>query len=365
MIMHDEHYMKRALSLARRAEGMTSPNPMVGAVLVKKGRIISEGYHKKAGAPHAEVIAIDAAGNQATASTLYVTLEPCCHKDKRTPPCTEKITASGIRKVIIAMKDPNPKVSGNGIRELEKAGIGVACGMLEEQARTLNEVYIKHITTGMPFVVLKIAMTLDGKIATPLGESKWITGEPARREVHRLRGKVDAILSGIGTVKADNPQLTCRTGKRKDPVRVIIDPDFEISPQAQVLSCPPQTILVTRTVSSLRKKEGLKEKGVLFIEHELDRIDLNRLMERLCEMGITSVLIEGGSSLNSSCLEAGIVDKVIFYIAPMIIGGIDSFPAVGGRIFREIHDAFRLTRSVVRRVGVDIVVEGYLGRFFT
>jgi len=363
MTMHDALYMKRALSLALRAQGMTSPNPMVGAVLVKKGIIISEGYHKKAGTPHAEVIAIDAAGKQAAGSTLYVTLEPCCHKDKRTPPCTEKIAASGVRNVIIAMKDPNPKVSGKGIRELERAGIRVACGVLEEQARTLNEFYIKHITTGVPFVVLKIAMTLDGKIATPLGESKWITGEPARREVHRLRGTVDAILSGIGTVKADNPRLTCRTGKRKDPVRVIIDPEFEISPQAQVLSCPPQTILVTRTVSPLRKKQSLTEKGVLFIEHEPARIDLSRLMERLYEIGITSVLVEGGSSLNSSCLEAGVVDKVIFYIAPMIIGGKDSFPAVGGKTFRRIHDAFRLTRPVVRRVGDDIVVEGYLGRF--
>jgi len=361
--MHDAYYMKRALSLARRAQGMTSPNPMVGAVIVKNDRIISEGYHKKAGTPHAEVIAIDAAGSRAAGSTLYVTLEPCCHRDKRTPPCTEKIIRSRVRRVVIAMLDPNPQVSGKGMEELRKSGITVISGLLDERARSLNEFYIKHITRQTPFVILKVAMTLDGKIATPLGESKWITGEPARREVHRLRGKVDAILSGIGTVKADNPQLTCRTVKGKDPMRVIIDPEFEISPQAQVLSCPPQTILVTRTVSSSRKKEGLTEKGVLFIEHELDRIDLSRLMERLYELGITSVLVEGGSSLNSSVLEAGIVDKVIFYIAPMIIGGKDSFPAVGGRVFREIHEAFRLTRPVVRRVGDDIVVEGYLGRF--
>ncbi len=365
MKMHDMLFMKRALSLARRAQGMTSPNPMVGAVLVKKGRIIAEGYHKKAGTPHAEVIAIDAAGNQASGSTLYVTLEPCCHQDKRTPPCTDKITASGIRNVIIAMKDPNPKVSGKGILSLERAGIKVACGVLEEQARTLNEFYVKHITQRMPFVVLKVAMTLDGKIATPLGESKWITGDPARKDVHRLRGRVDAILSAIGTVKADDPQLTCRMGKRRNPVRVIIDPNFEITPQARVLSCPPRTILVTRTPASLRKKDVLSEKGVLFIEHELERIDLSRLMKQLYEVGITSVLIEGGSSLNSSCLEAGIVDKVIFYIAPIIIGGKDSFPAVGGAIFRDIDNAIRLTRSVVRRIGKDIVVEGYLGDLST
>ena len=359
--MNNTVYMKRALSLARRAQGMTTPNPMVGALLVKQGRIIAEGYHKKAGTPHAEVIAIDRAGGHAAGSTLYVTLEPCCHKDKRTPPCTAKIISSGVRNVVIAMQDPNPKVSGKGIRELEKAGISVACGILEKQARTLNEYYIKHITTGTPFVILKVAMTLDGKIATPDGESQWITGEKARREVHRLRGNVDAILTAIGTVKADNPRLTCRTGKGKSPVRIIIDPSLGIMPDAHVLACPPRTIVVSHASASPKKNAVLPQKDITFISYEDVQVDLMWLMKELYAEGITSVLVEGGSSLNSSCLESGIVDKVIFYIAPKIIGGKDSFPAVGGKVFRKLHDAFRVTRTSVRRIGDDIVVEGYLG----
>lgn len=356
----DTVFMKRALVLARRAHGMTSPNPMVGAVLVKKGRIIAEGYHKKAGTPHAEAIAIDAAGSRAAGSTLYVTLEPCCHKDKRTPPCTDKIISSRISKVVIAMLDPNPKVSGKGVEELKKAGIATVSGILDKKARGLNEVYIKHITEQAPFVVLKVAMTLDGKIATPLGESKWITGEKARREVHRLRGRVDAILTAIGTVKADDPQLTCRTGNRRDPVRVVLDPELEISPQARVVSCPPQTVIVTRAAASSRKKELLAGKGVLFIEHGPARVDLGRLLDQLYRMGITSILVEGGASLNSSCLEAGIVDKVMFFIAPKIIGGMDSLPAVGGKIFRSLQHPFMLQRTTVRRFDNDILVQGYL-----
>jgi diaminohydroxyphosphoribosylaminopyrimidine deaminase/5-amino-6-(5-phosphoribosylamino)uracil reductase len=333
---------------------------MVGAVLVKHGRIIAEGYHKKAGTPHAEAIAIDAAGSKAAGATLYVTLEPCCHRDKRTPPCTDKIIGAKVAKVVIAMLDPNPKVSGKGVEELKKAGITTVSGILDTKAGDLNEVYIKHISQRAPFVVLKVAMTLDGKIATPLGESKWITGEKARREVHRLRGRVDAVLTAIGTVKADDPQLTCREGNGRDPIRVIIDPELEISPDARALSCPPQTVIVARTAAGARKKKDLEEKGVFFIEHEPERVDLGVLMDQLYGMGITSVLVEGGASLNSSCLEAGIVDKVMFFIAPKIIGGKDSFPAVGGKAFRSLDHAFMLKRTSFRHYGNDILVQGYL-----
>ncbi len=360
--MTDEACISRTLALARRAEGMTSPNPMVGAVLVKHGRIIAEGYHKKAGTAHAEVIAIDKAGTDAAGSTLYVSLEPCCHKDKRTPPCTEKIIAAKIKKVVVAIKDPNPKVSGKGIEELRKAGIEVVSGIFEEKARQLNEFYIKHITSHLPFVVLKVAMTLDGKIATPAGESKWITGEKARKEVHSLRGKVDALLTAIGTIKADNPQLTCRTGRMKSPVRIILDPDLEIKDDANVLTCPPRTILVASDRSSKKKQEQLQENGVLIIEHSNSRVDLQWLMKKLGAEGIASVLIEGGSSLASSCLEAGIVDKVMFYIAPKIIGGEKSFPAVGGKAFRSLQHAHVLTRTAFRRIGDDFVIEGYLNK---
>ncbi|MFN3478945.1 MAG: bifunctional diaminohydroxyphosphoribosylaminopyrimidine deaminase/5-amino-6-(5-phosphoribosylamino)uracil reductase RibD, partial [Thermodesulfovibrionales bacterium] len=220
----DISFMKRAISLASKAVGMTSPNPMVGAVLVKNGEIIASEYHRMPGQPHAEALVIDHAKEKARGSTLYVSLEPCCHKDKRTPPCTEAIIRSGIKRVFVAMVDPNPKVSGKGIKELREAGIEVLSGVLEKEARRLNEAYIKYITTGMPFVILKVAMTLDGKIATPLGQSKWITGEKARGVVHRLRNSVDAIMTAIGTVKADDPLLTVRgikTERINRPLRIV------------------------------------------------------------------------------------------------------------------------------------------------
>ena len=359
--MDDIFFMKRALLLAERAKGKTSPNPMVGALLVKNNRIISEGYHKKAGTPHAEVIAIDKAGAKAAGSTIYVSLEPCCHKDKRTPPCTEKIIASGIKKVVIAMKDPNPKVSGKGLAELERAGIQVVWGISEEKARKLNEAYIKHITTGVPFVILKIAMTLDGKIATPAGESKWITGEKAREMVHRLRGSVDAVMTAIGTVKADNPMLTCRVSGYKNPVRIVIDPKLETVPDSHVASCPPATVIVTRSAPVKETMwNKLREKGVSFIEYQSEKLDLKWLMQELGKSGITSILIEGGSSLSSYCLEAGIVDKVMFFIAPKIIGGRDSFPAVGGKSFRQLENAYRLRDLRTKQIGEDILIEGYI-----
>ncbi|MBI5641681.1 MAG: bifunctional diaminohydroxyphosphoribosylaminopyrimidine deaminase/5-amino-6-(5-phosphoribosylamino)uracil reductase RibD [Nitrospirae bacterium] len=366
--MTDEAYIRRTLALAARARGMTSPNPMVGALLIKNGKVISEGYHKKAGAPHAEVIAIDKAEQRAKGSSLYVSLEPCCHKDKRTPPCTQKIISSGIRKVIVSMKDPNPKVAGKGVEELQKAGIQVITGILEEKARELNEAYIKHVTSGLPFVIMKVAMTLDGKIATPEGESKWITGGKARIAVHRLRGSVDAIMTGIGTVKADDPQLTCRTGRLKDPLRIVIDPLLETKTDARVLSCPPETIIVTRRADAglnrspgwKKRRELLEGKGARIIEYEGERLDPAWLMKELGRLGIVSVLVEGGSSLNSSCLESGIVDKVMFFIAPKIIGGRESFTSVGGKTFRRLDEAFMLRDTKIRRFGEDFLIEGYI-----
>lgn len=363
--MNDEFYIKKTLSLAVRARGRTSPNPMVGALLVKNDRIISEGYHKKAGTPHAEVIAIDNAKGQAKGATLYVSLEPCCHKDKRTPPCTEKIIASGIKKVVISMPDPNPKVSGKGIEELERAGIKVISGILEEKARELNEYYIKYITKGMPFVTLKIAMTLDGKIATPDGESKWITGEKARKLVHKYRGSVDAVLTAIGTVKADNPQLTCRSGKGKNPVRILIDPDLEVPLYSNILTTPPETIIVTnRSKAGSEKSEKTREKiienGIKLIAYNTEKLDLQWLMRELGKLGITSIMVEGGSSLNSYCLNNGIVDKILFFIAPKIIGGKDSITAVGGKSFRKLKDAFRVRDISIRQIGDDILIEGHI-----
>ncbi len=375
--MTDEFFIKRTLTLAARARGMTSPNPMVGALLVKNGRIISEGFHKKAGTPHAEAIAIGRAGDRAAGATLYVSLEPCCHKDKRTPPCTRKIISAKIAKVVVSMKDPNPKVSGKGIEELRGAGIEVVSGILEGESRRLNEYYIKHITTRTPFVVMKVAMTLDGKIATPGGESKWITGEKARKAVHKLRAGVDAIMTAIGTVKADNPRLTCRVGGEKSPTRVIIDPGLEINPGANVLCTPPATIIVTRrqgakgrggmtpTVQSeagSRKEKALEDKGIKIIRYDGEKVDLPLLMKELGGSGITSLLIEGGSSLNSYCIESGIVDKVMFFIAPKIIGGKESYTAVGGKAFRSLQEAHHLRDVRIKKIGEDILVEGYLDK---
>jgi diaminohydroxyphosphoribosylaminopyrimidine deaminase/5-amino-6-(5-phosphoribosylamino)uracil reductase len=369
----DKKFMQRALNLAEKARGMTSPNPMVGAVIVKNGKVISEDYHKKAGEPHAEALAIVKSGGKAKGSILYVTLEPCCHLDKRTPPCTKAIINSGIKKVFIAMKDPNPKVSGKGIEELKKHGIEVVSEILEDKAKKLNEAYIKYITTRTPFVILKTAMTLDGKIATPEGQSKWITGEKARMVVHQMRGSVDAILTAVGTVKADNPELTVRLGakgkrqKVKNPIRIVIDPDLKTPIDYKIFNVPPETIVVTKkqTTGNRQKAIGQKRKtlidrGIKIIEYEGKRVDLKWLMKRLGETGITSVMIEGGSSLNAYALHDGIVDKVAFFIAPKIIGGRDSIPAIGGKTFRRLEDAFRLRDMKIKRVGDDLMIEGYL-----
>ncbi len=355
--MNDDFFIKRTITLAARARGKTSPNPMVGALIVKNGKIVSEGYHKKPGTPHAEVIAIDKAKENTRGSILYVNLEPCCHTDKVTPPCTPKIISSGIKKVVISMKDPNPKVSGKGVLELKKAGIEVITGVLEEKARQLNESYIKYIMTGLPFVILKVAMTLDGKIATPEGESKWITGEKARRMVHRLRSSVDAVMTAIGTVRADNPILTARIKGGRNPKRIVIDPALRIPLNSNVLKVPPETIIVTATIN--KKAKYLLNIGIklIFIK---EKLKLRWLLKKLGEMEISSVLIEGGSKLNAYSLADGIVDKVMFYIAPKIIGGKRSFPAVGGESFRHLKEAYRLINLRTRKIGEDFLIEGYI-----
>src|SRR4030043_942018 len=351
--MDDEFYIKRALKLAAKAQGMTNPNPLVGAIIVKDGKLISEDFHRKAGDRHAEVLAIEKAGKNARGSTLYVNLEPCSHTEKRTPPCTKAILNAGIKKVIIGMEDPNPKVSGKGISELQSADIFVKSGILEDEAKRLNEVYIKYITTEKPFVILKIAMTLDGKIATPEGQSKWITGEKARRIVHRLRSRVDAIMTAIGTVKADDPQLTAREKGGKNPRGIVIDPDLEINTNAKVLQIPPETIIVTKITNS--KANYLENSGTKIIYFK-DKLNLNWLMEKLGKMEISSVLIEGGSSLTHHALEEGVVDKVMFFIAPKIIGGGKTFSAVGGKTFRKPEEANKKKDLKIKKIGEDLLI---------
>lgn len=353
--------MKRALNLAKKANYRTSPNPMVGAVIVKDGKIISEGYHKKAGLPHAEAEAIAKSSHSLKNSTLYVTLEPCCHRNKRTPPCTDAIISSGIKRVVIAMRDPNPEVSGKGIEILKNNGIEVLEGVLEVEAKKLNEFYIKYINTKMPFIILKIATTLDGKIATPEGESKWITSEESRKLVHKLRSQVDAVLTAYGTVIKDNPQLTSRVKRGKNPIRIVIDPELKIPFDFHIYNPPPKTIAVVKENSLIAEKERiLSNRGVEFIPYSSDKVELKWLMRELGKRGIISLMIEGGSSLNAYALQHNIVDKVMFFIAPKIIGGKDSYPCIGGNFYRKLSDAYELEELSVKKLKVDILVEGYL-----
>jgi diaminohydroxyphosphoribosylaminopyrimidine deaminase/5-amino-6-(5-phosphoribosylamino)uracil reductase len=363
--MSDQAYMRRALALAARSVGRTSPNPAVGAVLVRGGRIVGEGYHRRAGEPHAEVIALRNAGARAEGATLYVTLEPCCHREKRTPPCVDAIEASGVRSVVMATSDPNPKVSGRGLARLRSKGITVRVGVLRERAIRLNEAYAHWITTGRPFVTLKIASTLDGKIATASGESRWITGPPAREVVHRLRSQVDAVLVGIGTVLADNPELTARGGRnRRSPHRVILDERLAIPLTAKVLvtRAGSTTFVATTRAAAAARRRRVAAIGarVLVIKSRAGLVDLEALIQRLGAMGITSLLIEGGSEVNAAALRAGIVNKVVIMLAPKLLGGRDAVGSIGGRSPRRLVDAAALRNLAVRRAGDDVIVEGYL-----
>lgn len=352
--------MRRALVLAKR--GKTSPNPMVGAIVVKDGKIVGEGYHRKAGEAHAEVVALEMAGKLAKGAELYVTLEPCSHFG-RTPPCTKAIIASGIKSVVAAMVDPNPKVAGNGLAELEAAGIKTSVGLLEDKARKLNERFIKYITTGMPFVTLKLAMTLDGKIAAQSGDSKWISCADSRKMVHRLRERTDAILVGIGTVLADNPELTARIGNRKSyPARVIADSRARIPVDAKILSQPKgETIIAVSTGAPENKLVKLKQAGARIIEvaGSNGQVDLSALMKELGRMQIASVLIEGGGNIAASALSAGIVDKILVFIAPKIVGGKSAKTPVEGLGALSMTDALRLENMSVKKIGCDILVEAY------
>ncbi len=362
----DEKYMRMALRLAAKARGRTSPNPMVGAVVVKGGKVISRGYHRKAGEPHAEAIALKKAGKAAKGATLYVTLEPCSHTDKRTPPCTPLVLQSGVKRVVVAMIDPNPSVSGGGIKALRKAGMEVVTGVLEADAKKLNEAYIKYVTTGMPFVTLKIAQTLDGKIATAAGESKWITGEKAREEGHRLRDINDAILVGINTVLKDDPSLTVRIPGGRDPIRVIVDSKLRTPLNAKVITqkSSAKTFIATLDTMSSDKLVNLLDAGaeILLARGSKGQVDLKYLMKMLSSFGITSVLIEGGAEVNASALKSGIVDKVVMFIAPMLMMGRDSLCSIGGTSPMKLAQSIGLSDMQARFVGQDLMIEGYVNK---
>lgn len=363
----DVNYMKRALVLAKKGTGFVNPNPMVGSVIVKDDKVIGEGYHRFFGGNHAEIEALDSLVDDPRDSTMYVNLEPCSHYGK-TPPCVKSIIERGIKRVVVAMLDPNPLVAGNGIKILRENGIEVVTGVLEEESRKLNEVFLKYITTKIPFCLMKSAMSLDGKIATGFADSKWITCHESREYVHRLRHQYASIMVGIGTVLTDNPLLTVRIPdfKGKNPIRIVVDSKCRIPLDANLVrkASVVKTIVVTTESGDSEKIKSLNERGleVLVVPQKKKRVDLGILMETLGEMGIDSVLLEGGGTLNYSAFEENIVDKVNFFIAPKIIGGNLSKTPVEGDGCRLVKDAFLLNNMTTHRFGQDIMVEGYLGK---
>ena len=365
----DERYMWMALDLARQGLGKTNPNPMVGAVLVKDGEVVGTGFHAKAGLAHAEIIALQDACEKARGATLFVNLEPCSHQG-RTPPCVDAIIEGGIRKVVMAMKDPNPLVSGQGIKKLEKAGIKVKTGVLEEKALRLNEVFIKYITTRLPFVVVKSAMTLDGKIATQQGESQWISGEKSRELVHKLRSLSDGIMVGINTVLHDNPRLTVRLGKEEQkaaqPLRIIVDSQGRLPLDSNVSTGynGSKTLLATTDAMPKDKKEALMVQGVdvLTLPDRDGRVDLAQLMIELGKREISALLVEGGGALNYALLESNLIDKVYLFLAPLLLGGENAPTPFEGEGVNKLTEAWVVENVELKQLDNDLLVIGYPAR---
>jgi diaminohydroxyphosphoribosylaminopyrimidine deaminase / 5-amino-6-(5-phosphoribosylamino)uracil reductase len=361
----DIKFMKRALELAQKGVGYTKPNPLVGAVIVRDGKIIGEGHHEICGSHHAEVNAFKNAIEDVSGATLYITLEPCSHYG-RTPPCANAIVEKGIKKVVVGLLDPNPLVAGKGIKILENNGIEVFTGILEDEGKKLNEIFLKYITTKLPFGILKTAMTLDGKIASAIGDSKWITNESSRQYVHELRHQVSGIMVGIGTILTDDPELTTRLKNRVgvDPIRIIVDSTAKIPLSSKVLNLDSsaKTIVATTEKADKQKLDAVRDKGADIIITPLknNKVDLSYLMQQLGQQEIDSVLIEGGGALNFSALEEGIVDKVISFIAPKIIGGAASKTPVGGDGISYIKNAIQLENIQISRFQEDIMIEAYL-----
>ena len=358
----DVRFMREVLSLAKSAEGRTTPDPMVGAVLVKGGRIISMGYHGEVATPHAEAWAIQKAGEETKGSTLYLNLEPCAHYGNN-PPCAYLIAKAGVKEVVAAMKDPNPLVNGKGFNILRRHGVKVRVGLLEEEARQLNEVFIKYISTKLPFIVMKTAITLDGKIATRTGASRWVASIASRRYAHHLRNVYDAILVGVRTVLIDNPKLNVRlVTKIKDPKRIILDSFGRTPLNADVFTAKGgKTIIITGPKAPKKKVEELRNKGAEIIRAAAPKglLDLKALMKKLGEMKITSILVEGGGEVNASFLEAGLVDKAIFLISPKIFGGRDAKTCVEGEGAAKPSQAIRLKKIHIERLEEDILISGY------
>ena len=359
MNLDDEKYMRQAIALALKGTGRVNPNPLVGAVVVKDGRIIGEGYHQQYGCPHAERNALAACTESAAGATIYVTLEPCCHHGKN-PPCTEALIAAGISRVVVGSPDPNPLVAGKGIAQLKAAGIQVEEGFLQAECDAINFIFFHYITTNKPYLALKYAMTADGKIACHTGASRWITGEVARHHVHQLRNKYAAIMVGTGTVLADDPELTCRIENGNNPVRIVCDTQLRTPLSSKLVTTAKEvpTIIATCCQEESRHKP-YQEAGcqVLVVPAKNGGVDLQALVHRLGQEKIDSVLVEGGGQLNWSLLQAGLVQRVYTYIAPKIFGGAAAKSPVGGIGVDNPQQAFQMRVVATQQLGEDFLLE--------
>lgn len=357
--MTDQDYMRRAITLAKRGIGFVNPNPLVGAVIVRGNRVIGEGWHERYGEPHAERNALANCKEDPKGAVMYVTLEPCCHHGKN-PPCTQALIESGISKVFVGSDDPNPLVAGKGIAQLETAGIEVVRQFCKEECDEINRIFFHYITTRNPYCILKYAMTADGKTATRVGLSQWISNESSRRHVHETRKRVAAIMIGIGTVLADNPTLNCRLEEPSHPVRVVCDTNLQIPTDCRlVLTAKEYPTYVAACLMDRRKCEFLEKCGVHVLQMpSVDgHVDLRALMRTLGDMGLDSVLIEGGSALHEAALRSGIVQHLQVYVAPKIFGGVSAKTAVGGHGVDTPEEAYRLSRPEITRFGDDILLE--------
>ena len=358
----DEVFMQRAVDLALRAQGRTSPNPVVGAVIVRDGRVLGEGYHRQAGRPHAEIEALRKATHPVRGATVYVNLEPCSHYG-RTPPCAQALIEAGVARVVIGMIDPNPQVRGRGIRRLRRAGIAVTTGVLKERCQRTNEDFAVAIQTGLPFVTLKLAASLDGRIAAASGDARWISGTASRRKVHELRNQVDAILVGAETVLADDPQLTCRVRGGRDPLRVILDGRLRISPQAHVchLSSKAATVIATTPRAAQLRGAAFERAGVeiLAFPGKRGKILLRSVLETLAQRGAKHVLIEGGGQIAAAALQEGLVHKLVFFYGAVLLGG-DGRAMLAPLGVGRVAEGIKLHTMQVDRSGNDVVVSGYI-----
>lgn len=357
--------MEKALELAKKGRGKVNPNPLVGAIIVKNNKIIGCGYHKKIGGPHAEIEAINSCNESIEGSTLYVTLEPCFHYGK-TPPCVDKIIECKFSKVVIGSLDKNPLVYKKSIDKLERYGIEVKSKVLEEKCNKLNEVFMKYIETKEPFVVLKSAITLDGKIATSNGESKWITDDESRKIVHKLRNELTGIMIGVNTVIVDNPSLTCSIEGGRNPIRIIVDSKLRIPINSKIVKTAKEvkTIVATTKDCDLMKKSQLENLGVevLIVNDLNEKVNLKILMKELGKKNIDSILLEGGGELNFSALEAGVVNKLMIFMAPKILGGRNSKTFIEGNGIKSLKDSYKISNLVIRHLKNDILITGYIER---